>query len=1003
MNNQKRDLLLPIIISLFFALGYGQGYDNVEEFMWDFAEPGFDKNKTYIGYGKDFTVRSNDGAFVLKQLDINVPGRNGLDLMLNRIYNSKVFNHYHYTVIDEPCTTSCLNHDRHKKHDLGLGPGWTMGFPRFGWNFGGVKTSGVEIGWPSIQWTDGSVERMFEDRHMTNGSTFYYTTNSFKRLRTSFGWPSFKNPTITTNDGTQYYLGHEYERISGNQYGKEYYCTMVTDKYGNSISIQYHTNTNLISKITDTIGREYDFYLTTDGLHYDYIEYNINSTEKVKIQFDYYTNKGYQYDTILKNVKYIKNTQELNFGSHFEYNDFLEMTNYEFATGGNVATTYDFIFMRDKPSLPASLGPRGVKTTTMSDGAVTIYDYNTSGDDAKAFRVLNNNETTPVYLDFFNTTKVTYPDNSFTILKYEIGEAGYQLWRGGQLREIEEYKAGDTSPVRKTYKTYFDAKLIPSTNKYEYEVMGMVSWPTGEVIKDMSLGDLKIYYKSYRLNTGSYYWSIPPNQAGWNLYNGEVEGYNVFGKSQYIKDFGEISSFNLTYNLQNSVGRPVDNIDETDNVDDNKLVKKSYNETYVNHTEILNQVLTYSFRHVDLNDIETEKLKSIYTYFTNGNMSSSKTYDPAQYDPIEPHTYKLTNYTEDATNGNVTRVTRNTGWSTEHKIFTYDAQYNNAYVTKNTNKGINATPILEKKYTYNYYTGSVESSTNSNGDITYYDFDDLGRLTKIWNPDDITTDPPTQEIIYEDYNGDDLLFNRIQVKRKNTSSEYLNTQYLLYDNIGRLSQSQQINDSLIVNTLKKVSASVGEGTGSNPDVDTKYFYIDYNQVIDWDCSIWEQDELVSSTFELYQNDVRRVWKKSNGTYSGSLQVNQGDVCRIVARVSAKAEYEGSSDGDVSYDRYEEIILQAFEYDHKGNLKYESNIFGVNGSPETIGDPIADVWNLHGAVKTEYNYDYSDRITDIIYPDNSTTSKLYGAKFEVSTDENGTDTKTIFDAYFRFPL
>jgi len=46
MNNQKRDLLVLIIISLFFVISYGQGYNNVAEFRWDFAEPGIDKNKT---------------------------------------------------------------------------------------------------------------------------------------------------------------------------------------------------------------------------------------------------------------------------------------------------------------------------------------------------------------------------------------------------------------------------------------------------------------------------------------------------------------------------------------------------------------------------------------------------------------------------------------------------------------------------------------------------------------------------------------------------------------------------------------------------------------------------------------------------------------------------------------------------------------------------------------------------------------------------------------------
>lgn len=57
----------------------------------NYDETGFRLNKTYIRYSPQESINPFSGNLILSYTDIVLPGNGGLDLKIQRIYNSKLF------------------------------------------------------------------------------------------------------------------------------------------------------------------------------------------------------------------------------------------------------------------------------------------------------------------------------------------------------------------------------------------------------------------------------------------------------------------------------------------------------------------------------------------------------------------------------------------------------------------------------------------------------------------------------------------------------------------------------------------------------------------------------------------------------------------------------------------------------------------------------------------------------------------------------------------------
>jgi YD repeat-containing protein len=260
MTSLSKYRLLLLVFVVFFKpddlIAIGENYD----------ELGFKKNKTYLKFSPEEYVNIFSGNLLLTHTDMILPGNGGLDLEIQRTYNSKLF--ADFTNIDNP-TISGLT--------LGsLGVGWDM-------HFGRISDYGLTVvNDPNeffLQMPDGSIHPIYNNDHANINShvNSTYITEEFWKIDYDQGNDRY---IMTLTDGAEYTFGR---RVTNGFSYSFLYVTSIRDMNGNDITIEYYdccnmTNndpdtgiigtcpdTNLASKtrhikgVTDSVGREIDF------------------------------------------------------------------------------------------------------------------------------------------------------------------------------------------------------------------------------------------------------------------------------------------------------------------------------------------------------------------------------------------------------------------------------------------------------------------------------------------------------------------------------------------------------------------------------------------------------------------------------------------------------------------------------------------------------------------------------------------------------------------------
>jgi YD repeat-containing protein len=199
------------------------------------SEPGLDPVRETFSTTPNENIDPFTGGLTLTYTDMSFPGNGGLDLVVNRTYNSKrVYNGTDYVT---PANTP-------------LGHGWDM-------HFGRIKyQGGVYVG---IELQDGTLATAY-NKSFAGGE--YYVTKEQWLVYYNAGATS----TLTFTDGTKITFGQ-----TGNDGYK--YATKI-EKNGNSINIYYRYNqssssTFAVDYVTDSIGRTIDFKYYTDVLDLD--------------------------------------------------------------------------------------------------------------------------------------------------------------------------------------------------------------------------------------------------------------------------------------------------------------------------------------------------------------------------------------------------------------------------------------------------------------------------------------------------------------------------------------------------------------------------------------------------------------------------------------------------------------------------------------------------------------------------------------------------------------
>ena len=148
---------------------------------------------------------------------------------------------------------------------------------------------------------------------------------------------------------------------------------------------------------------------------------------------------------------------------------------------------------------------------------------------------------------------------------------------------------------------------------------------------------------------------------------------------------------------------------------------------------------------------EYEKCTETYTYDSNNRISQTRLADGT-----------TTTYSYEYTSGHVSKVIKttenDTGTTVVEEIYTAATNYSLPTTVKKTVTENGNTIVQTTTYTYDMLLGVVKSSTDDDGNITYYEYDALGRPTRIVYPRYMTYSSygaadieilPVEDIVYE--------------------------------------------------------------------------------------------------------------------------------------------------------------------------------------------------------------------------------------------------------------
>jgi YD repeat-containing protein len=320
--------------------------DGIDEPIPSFyQEPGISRTRDYVNQHGNERIDPYTGKLQWHFVDLFIPGNGGMDLKVQRSYNSQ-------------------NEDLPEMAPGGLG--WTMHFGRV------IRKATVGIcdfnqpatRAPVFELPDGSRRILYT---ALDGLSLIST--DFWRGECSLVAPGGLN--VFSPDGTRYEMnsfGHSFGTPANTQ--NTYYVSRITDRNGNSMSISYAFLPNGIYAVTGVT--------TSDGrsLTFTYQNSAIATVTDGSRTWTYVeaSNPGLLGYTFLKEVQRPDGTKW-----QYEYNETstgipggYSMRRIVYPSGGAIDYTYDFVFFAQNPSIPRSTV---VKQKVASPGGTWNWTY----------------------------------------------------------------------------------------------------------------------------------------------------------------------------------------------------------------------------------------------------------------------------------------------------------------------------------------------------------------------------------------------------------------------------------------------------------------------------------------------------------------------------------------------------------------------------------------------------------------------------------------------------
>ncbi|MBO0889090.1 RHS repeat protein, partial [Candidatus Bathyarchaeota archaeon] len=342
--------------------------------------------------------------------------------------------------------------------------------------------------------------------------------------------------------------------------------------------------------------------------------------------------------------------------------------------------------------------------------------------------------------------------------------------------------------------------------------------------------------------------------------------------------------------------------------------------------------------------------ETYYSYYSSGGMnqikqlynspsgaqwlSSSRSYDPY---------------------GNLAQAIDPRGNST---YFTYSSNYRSAYLTNQTSVLKPGGTQISQLYSYNFTFGTMLSSVDPNGDNTTYQYDILGRVTRVTYP---------LGVAYASYSYNDVA-NYVNVTNENL---WLTQQ--VYDGLGRLAKVQRYTGGTNGGTL----------------------YSNQTNTHNWQNQIVNQYDALGNLSNYTYDALGRLTqtKKPDGNVT---KVSYNDVSSWIIYTD-----ENGNSRCNTLDRLGRII-SVIEYSDTGcnPILISGSAYVTNYAYDDAGN-LREITNANGKI-TRYNYDSLNRLTQTVYPDGTLESYTYDSNGNVvsKTERSSVVTSHSYDSLNR---
>ena len=378
------------------------------------------------------------GNLIISHTDLMLPGKAGLDLLLRRVYNSKI--HKNYAAIASN-NSDWIIKGKQFVAPSPVGLGWTMHLGRV---VGAAAGPNSSLSLPRYyEATDGSQFPFFQ----TTGTGCESGCLVSKKGHNLYYVSSDHVWRISTPDGLLITFGHVVSGVDAFQPNLFYYATEIRDVHGNAISIQYRNDSavyaqHFIDSITDSAGRFIQFnYAQAPGgmlqlssinaagrtITYHYASNTAWPGQREFLtQVDPPAGHSWQYDYA-----------GLSNGTCGNPNRWCELTRAIYPTGGAIDYTYrdEQFFSHTNPMQVRAMASKTLTDRTTTLG-VTTYTYsrgaNYSGEEH---------------------TVITRPDNSQEVYTYfGVGQSAYDpwglAWKAGVLLKKQIRASANDQPLQ---------------------------------------------------------------------------------------------------------------------------------------------------------------------------------------------------------------------------------------------------------------------------------------------------------------------------------------------------------------------------------------------------------------------------------------------------------------------------------------------------------------------------------------------------------------------------